>query len=103
MAEKKEKKVIRKAVKQARQALVRRQNNRHYSSEMKSLIKLLMKHVQAGDMEKATKVLPQVTKAIDMAAKKRLIHRKNADHKKSHVSLAVNALAAKPKKEKPAA
>ncbi len=48
-------------------------------------------------MEKAKKLLPDVISAIDTAAKKRILHVKNAAHKKSRVQKAINA--GPPKKE----
>lgn len=79
----------------------RRANNRHYGSHMKSMIKLILTHVEKGEMDKAKKILPDVISAIDTAAKKKLIHENNAAHKKSRVQKAVTA--GPPKKEdKPA-
>lgn len=80
-----------------RQNAKRRMNNRHYGSHMKSMIKLILGHVEKGEMDKAKKVLPEVISAIDTAAKKRLIHENNAAHKKSRVQIAVTA--GPPKKE----
>ena len=66
------------------------------------MIKLLLGHVEKGEMEKAKKLLPDVMSAIDTAAKKNLIHENNAAHKKSRVQKAVTAGPPK-KEEKPEA
>lgn len=80
-----------------KQNTVNRGRNSHYRSHMKSMIKLLLTHVQKGEMEKAKKILPDVVSAIDMAAKKKIVHENNAAHKKSRVQKAINA--GPPKKE----
>ena len=46
---------------------------------------------KAGKKEEISKLLPQVYKAIDMAAKKNIIHRKNAAHKKSSMAKLASA------------
>jgi len=87
--------VTKQAVKRMRQAEVRRARNRSNASRMKSLIKLLLTHVQKEELEKAAQLLPDVVFSIDSAAKKFLIHRNNAAHKKSRLQKAVNQLAKK--------
>ena len=89
--------IIKSAIKRMKQNNKRRMNNRHYGSHMKSMIKLLLGHVEKGEMDKAKKILPDVISAIDMAAKKRILHVKNAAHKKSRVQKAINT--GPPKKE----
>lgn len=54
-----------------------------YKTRMKSLIRSLTESVKAGKKQEATSLLPQVFKAIDMAAKKQIIHARNADRKKA--------------------
>lgn len=75
--------VIRKAVKQARQAKVREARNRITRNGMRSLIKLFQGYIQKKDAAKAAKLFPQVMSAIDTAFKKNLIHKNNAANKKS--------------------
>ena len=53
---------------------------------MKTLMRRLSDAAKEGKKAEATQLLSQVYKAIDMAAKKRIIHRKNADHKKSQMA-----------------
>lgn len=87
--------IIKSAIKRMRQNTVRRERNQHYKSRMKSMIKLLLGYAQAGDAEKARKILSDVISAIDTAAKKNLIHKNNAARKKSHVQKACNHLESK--------
>jgi len=83
------KRVVRLAVKQARQSLVRAARNQITRNEMKSLIKQFMVMVQSGNAEKAAKLFPKVVSAIDKGFKKNLIHRNNAARKKSLVQRAL--------------
>ncbi len=53
---------------------------------MKTMMKKLADLVKAKKMEEAQKILPQVYKAIDMASKRHIIHRRNADNKKSKMA-----------------
>lgn len=89
--------IIKSAIKRMKQNTKRRMNNRHYGSHMKSMIKLILGYVEKGEMDKAKKILPDVISAIDTAAKKKILHEKNAAHKKSRVQKAINA--GPPKKE----
>lgn len=89
--------IIKSAIKRMKQNQVNRDRNRQHRSHMKSVIKLLLGHVEKGDMDKAKKLLPDVISAIDTAAKKRIVHENNAAHKKSRVQKAINA--GPPKKE----
>lgn len=92
--------IIKSAIKAMRQSQTRRVRNSHYGNHMKSMIKLILGYVQAGEMEKAKKILPKVIKSIDMAVKKGVIHKNNGANKKSRVQRVVNAGPAK-KVEKP--
>ncbi len=84
--------ITKQVIKRMKQAEVREQRNQHYKSRMKSMIKLVLEYVQKKDAEKAQKTLPEVYKAIDTAAKKGIIHRNNAAHKKSRIQKAVSSL-----------
>lgn len=83
--------IIKSAIKAMKQNRTHQVRNRHYGSHMKSMIKLILGYVQKGEMEKAKKILPEVIRAIDMAAKKGIIHKNNAANKKSRVQGALNA------------
>ncbi len=84
--------VIKSAIKRAKQNKVRYERNRHYSSHMKSMMKLILDYVKKGETEKATKIMPKVISSIDTAAKKKLIHKHNAAHKKSHIAKAMSSM-----------
>lgn len=90
--------VIKSAIKRMKQNKVRYERNRHYSSHMKSMIKLMLDYVKKGEIEKANKIMPKVISSIDTAAKKRLIHKNNAAHKKSRIAKAISNIGEKKEK-----
>lgn len=88
--------IIKQAIKRMKQDRIKQVRNRHYSSHMKSMIKLILGYIKKGETEKANKILPKVISAIDTAAKKNLIHKNNAARKKSQVQKAISAKVEKP-------
>lgn len=78
------------AIKSARQADQRNTRLQPYKTQMKTWLRKISDAAEAGNKEAAAAMLPQVYKSIDMAAKKQLIHRKNADRKKALVSRMVS-------------
>jgi small subunit ribosomal protein S20 len=92
--------IIKQAIKRMKQSRVRYARNRHYLSHMKSMIKLILDYAKKGELDKANKILPKVVSAIDTAAKKNIIHKNNAAHKKSRIQKALNVKDVKPKVEK---
>lgn len=74
------------AIKSVRQNEKRRQLRRPVLTYMKTQVKNLQVLVNEGKTAEAVKVLPQVYKAIDMAAKRHLIHRNQAARKKSSMA-----------------
>ncbi len=92
--------VIKSAIKRAKQNKVRYERNRHYSSHMKSMMKLILDYVKKGETEKATKIMPKVVSSIDTAAKKKLIHKHNAAHKKSRIAKAISSMGEKKAEKK---
>jgi len=84
--------ITKQVIKRVRQAKKRTDRNRHYRSDMKSMVRLVLEYAEKNELDKATKILPKVVKAIDSAAKRNIIHKNNAAHKKSRVQLAVNRL-----------
>ena len=85
--------ITQSAIKRARQSLVRKERRRPYKTQMKTLIRKMTEAAKAGQAD-ASAILPEVYKAIDMAAKKGIIHPRNAARKKS----AMAKLVAGPKK-----
>ncbi len=93
--------ITKQVIKRMKQAKTAQTRNKHYGSRMKSLMKLVLGYVETGEMEKAKKMLPEVIKSIDTAAKKNIIHSKNADHKKSRIQRAINIGPSKKVEKKP--
>ncbi len=56
---------------------------------MKTMIRKLNDALKAGKKDEAQKMMPEVFSAIDIAVKKRLLHKNNAARKKSKLSKAV--------------
>ena len=80
------------AKKALRQSEKRRLLNLKYKRKMRSLIKELRVLIKGKKKEQANKLLPQVYKAIDKAAKKNIIKKGNASRKKSRLTMAVNKI-----------
>ena len=100
--------ITKQVIKRVKQAKKRTERNRHYKSDMKSMIKLILSYVQKKEVDKATKILSKVVKSIDMCAKKNIIHKNNAARKKARIQKSISDLQksgtekkeAKPKVEK---
>ena len=67
--------------------------NKRIKSEINTYIKKFKAAVDAGDKELASKLLVEVTSLVDSAASKNVIHKSNADRKKSRLSAYLNKLA----------
>jgi len=80
------------AEKYIRQSKKRHALNLQYKRKMKDLIKELRTLVAKGKKAEAEKLLPQVYKAIDKAAKKNVIKKGNAWRKKSRLTLAIGKI-----------
>ena len=78
--------ITKSAVKASRQSKVRHQRRLPVKTTMKTMIRKVTVAVKGGDMNEAKKLMPAAYKAIDMAAKKNLIHWKNAARKKSTIA-----------------
>lgn len=87
--------ITKQAIKRMKQNETAKTRNKHFGSRMKSMIKLILTYVQNGEMDNAKKSLTEAVKAIDMAAKKNIIHKNNAAHKKSRIQRAINTGVAK--------
>ncbi|MCD6109734.1 30S ribosomal protein S20 [bacterium] len=81
--------IIKSAKKRVKQAEKRRQRNYPIRSLMKTNIKKVLTMAAQGNKEEAEKLLPVAYKTIDTAAKKNIIHNKNADNKKSRLARAI--------------
>ena len=74
--------VIKSAKKKARQARVHEARNKALRTRIKTFMKKIMV-LSKTDVEQAKKLLPEAYSVMDTACKKHLLHRNNADRKKS--------------------
>jgi len=75
--------IIQSAIKSAKQNEVRRRELLPVRTSMKTMIRTVRSLVKEGKKEEAAALLPAAYSAIDTAAKKEVIHGKNAARKKS--------------------
>lgn len=80
------------AIKSMRQSATKRDNRRPFKTRMKTVLRELTDLTKAGKKDEAAKLLPVVYKVVDTAAKKHIVHWKNAARKKSLASSLVAAL-----------
>lgn len=96
--------IIKSAKKRVKQAKKRQERNYPLRSLLKTNMKKVLTAANEGRKEEAEKALPKAYKIIDTAAKKNLIHKKNAANKKSKLARAIaRSDEAKPAKVKAAA
>jgi len=63
-----------------------------YKTRMKSSMKKIITAASAGRKDDVQKMLAEAYKSIDMATKKRIIHRNSASRKKSRLARVVAAM-----------
>jgi small subunit ribosomal protein S20 len=78
--------IIKSAKKKVRQSEKHRVRNLSLKTEMKTCLKKYFLLIKNGHKEEAIKLMPQAFKLIDTAAKKHIIHRRNADNKKARLA-----------------
>jgi len=83
------------AKKRHRQSLENRARNRSVKHELKTRIRNVREAVQAGKMDDAMAAAKQVTKKLDQAAAKGIIHKNKSSRTKSRIAHLLNT--AKPK------
>lgn len=84
--------IIKSAIKRMKQNEVRRARRKPVKTYMKTMMKKLTDLHKEGKTDEVTKLLPEAYKAIDMAAKRNIIHKNNAARKKAKMAkLAVAA------------
>ena len=79
------------AIKAARQSEDRRVRRLPFKSQMKTMIRAFTDLVTEKKLDEARSMLPKVYKSVDIAAKKRIIHRNNAARKKSMLAKMVGS------------
>ncbi|MDD3862183.1 MAG: 30S ribosomal protein S20 [Candidatus Gracilibacteria bacterium] len=89
--------VIKSAKKQMRQNMKRREQRLPIRNQMKTTYKKALKLLKEGKIAEAEKFLATAYKVIDTAAKKNIIHKNNANRKKSVLARGLNNLSAKKK------
>lgn len=78
--------ILQSSIKSARTSVERRVRRLPFKTSMKTEIRRIADLVKAGKKDEAAKALAKAYKAIDTAAKKNIIHWKNAARKKSSVA-----------------
>ena len=81
------------AAKRARQAIVRRERNRHYRTMMRNRIKAVRSAVAGGDLATAQSSFNEAMSAIHRIARKGIIHRNQAARRISRLNKLVKKLA----------
>lgn len=84
---------IKQQKKRIRLAARQRLRNRHAKSTIKTLFKKLDATVEAREAEQARQLATTLTRRIDQAAAKGILHKNNAARKKSRVAHTLNRLA----------
>ena len=83
---------IKSAKKRVLVSKVNNAKNRAAKTEMKTMIKKFDAAVEAGDKAVAAESYKVAVKAVDHAAVKGLIHKNNAAHKKSKMTVKLNKM-----------
>jgi len=82
--------ITKSAKKALRQSLRKRVRNLIYKTKTKDLIKKVKNLVSQNKIEEAKKILPQIYKILDKAAKVGVIKKNTASRKKSRISQLIN-------------
>ncbi len=85
----------RHAKKRLRQSLKRRERNRAVRSATRTVVKRAAAVAEAGPPEEAAEAYKQAQSAIDVAARKGIIHKRAAARKKSRLARRVRKAATK--------
>lgn len=83
---------IKSAIKRVTQNEAKNNRNRAERTEIASMIKKVHVAVEANDLQTAKALLPLVYKTLDQASANGIIHKNNADNKKSALTKLVNDL-----------
>lgn len=78
--------ITKSAKKALRQSLRRRARNLIYKKKIKSLLKKMKRLIFQKDFIQAQKLLPQIYKILDKAAKVKVIKKNTASRKKSRIA-----------------
>ena len=75
----------RSAKKRIRQNVKRRMRNKHYRTRARTQIKSARDLIKGGEREPAAEAVQEAISALDQAASKGVIHKKNAARRKSRL------------------
>ncbi len=81
--------IIKSAKKRAELSESARQRNLGVKTRMLTMVKNIAKWISDGKVDKAQHHFDEAQKAIDMAAKRNIIHKNNAARKKSQIASAI--------------
>ena len=84
---------IKSAKKRVKVIATKTLRNKMLKSQLNTAIKKFKAAVEAGDKNAATELYPVVVKKIDQAVVRGLLHKNNAAHKKSALTLKLNNMA----------
>lgn len=87
--------IIKSAKKKMRQAIVRTKRNKLTSRIYKAVVKKTKLAVKNKKLDEAKKLLSESYKKIDMAAKKKLLHKNTAARQKSRLAKLIKKASAK--------
>lgn len=79
------------AKKRIRQTMKRTARNRFYRSSARTYIKNTRKLIAAGELEQAEEMAQKAYSTLDKAARKRILHPRNASRRKSRLMAALAA------------
>jgi len=82
--------IIKSAIKKMKQDVKKTARNNVYRNRLTTHMKELMKAAHDKDLDKLPELLKKTYSTIDTAAKKNLIKKKNAAHKKSRMARIVD-------------
>jgi len=81
---------IQSAKKRIRQTVTRTERNRKYRSSARTYVKHTRLLIAEGDLDEAEKSARQAYKILDKAARKRIIHPRNAARRKGRLMAALD-------------
>jgi len=82
--------ITKSSKKALRQSLKRKSRNIQKKKKLKNLLKEIQNLISQKKIKEAKELLPQIYKALDKAAKSRLIKKNTADRKKSRITNLIN-------------
>jgi small subunit ribosomal protein S20 len=83
---------LRSSKKDIRRSERRKERNAQDKTEIRTYARNLLKAIKAGNKEEALGVFGKYASRLDRAAKTKLIHKKNADRKKSRMAIRINTI-----------